>query len=64
MEAAQAVEAAQAATAEPSLSAWFGGSGGARCELACDDDTVLRGVSVRAGARVDRVELGACEALL
>ena len=34
---------------------------GALCELACDNGTALHGLSVKAGGRVDRIELGACE---
>ena len=47
--------------ADSSSSAWFGGDGGALCELACDNGTALHGLSVKAGGRVDRIELGACE---
>ena len=52
----------------PALQRWLDGDGdgvpgdgGALCELACDNGTALHGLSVKAGGRVDRIELGACE---
>jgi len=60
-ETARPEESRGVEVAYPSSSAWFGGDGGALCELACDNGTALHGLSVKAGGRVDRIELGACE---
>ena len=60
-ETVESVETGGVEVAESSSSAWFGGDGGALCELACGNGTALHGLSVRAGGRVDRIELGACE---
>eukprot|EP00964_Phaeocystis_antarctica_P057910 scaffold34304_cov64-Phaeocystis_antarctica.AAC.2 len=60
-ETVKPVETGAVDVAESSSSAWFGGDGGALCELACGNGTALHGLSVRAGGRVDRIELGACE---
>ena len=60
-EAVKPVETGAVEVAESLSSAWFGGDGGALCELACGNGTALHGLSVRAGGRVDRIELGACE---
>ena len=60
-ETVKPVETGAVDVVESSSSAWFGGDGGALCELACGNGTALHGLSVRAGGRVDRIELGACE---
>ena len=60
-ETARPEETGGVEAADASSSAWFGGDGGALCELACDNGTALHGLSVKAGGRVDRIELGACE---
>ena len=60
-ETARPEETGVVEVADSSSSAWFGGDGGALCELACDNGTALHGLSVKAGGRVDRIELGACE---
>ena len=60
-ETARPEETGGVEAADSSSSAWFGGDGGALCELACDNGTALHGLSVKAGGRVDRIELGACE---
>ena len=60
-ETVKPVDSEAVEVAESSSSAWFGGDGGALCELACGNGTALHGLSVRAGGRVDRIELGACE---
>ena len=64
--AAEASGAADDARRSRSSLAWFVGSGGALCKLACGNGTALRGLGVRAGGRVDRIELGAlsCTPLL